>query len=304
LANLRVDDATGEVLRALDAAGVEPLLLKGASVARWLYHNQDPRPYVDCDLLVAPDELVTAEAVLGKLGFAPPLDPTTMPTWWQEHGVEWVRSGDGATIDLHRTLPGVGVEPDRLWLILLGYRETIRVAGFEAVTVAPPARAFLLVLHAAHHGAGWKPSMSDLRRAISIVDIPTWQAASELAGSLDAIPTFAAGLGLTPEGRQLASELGLPRDASVEVTLKAASPPPLALGFEQLAQAKGLRRRIAILRYKLVPPPTFMRHWSPRARQSRLGLVLAYAWRPIWLLRNAPAGFKAWREARRASSGS
>ncbi|MEO6714059.1 MAG: nucleotidyltransferase family protein, partial [Mycobacteriales bacterium] len=56
---LAVDRLTADVVRALRAEGVEPILLKGPSFARLLYSSSELRPYVDADLLVAPgDQLV------------------------------------------------------------------------------------------------------------------------------------------------------------------------------------------------------------------------------------------------------
>ena len=83
------------------------------------------------------------------------------------------------------------------------------------------------------------------------------------------------------------------------MAIKAGTAPPVALGLDQLARAESLRARLTILRHKFAPPPAFMRHWSSRARKGRLGLVLAYLWRPLWLLARLPAGFKAWQHARR-----
>jgi hypothetical protein len=173
------------------------------------------------------------------------------------------------------------------------------VAGFAARALTIPGRAFHLALHAAQHGKEWGPVLDEVELAVSREGVNTWRVAAELAVSLDATAAFAAGLRLVPAGGVLAGELGLPMDKPVDVALRAGTPPPVALGFDQLARAKGLRARVAILRHKLFPPPTFMRKWSPRARDGRLGLTLAYVWRPIWLLRKAPAGFRAWREARR-----
>jgi len=297
-----VDWATAELLRAFDAAGVESILIKGASVVRWLYDPGERRPYSDFDLLVPPTDVVAARNVLTRLGFQPALDESDMPTWWREHAVGWLHLGRGAVVDLHQGLPGVGVDGDTLWRTLTARSETILIAGFAARTLNISGRALLLALHAAHHGAGFGRVLDDLEQALGRADLETWRQAADLAASLDATAAFATGLRLVPRGRKLADELDLPTDRPVALVLKVTSPPPVALGFEQLARARGLRAKLRILRHKVVPPPTFMRHWSPRARQSRLGLVLAYAWRPIWLLRSAPAGFKAWRAARRASS--
>jgi Uncharacterised nucleotidyltransferase len=292
---------TAEVLRAFEAAGVESLLLKGPSVSRWLYDSDEPRGYGDSDLLVAPNDLETAEDVLQRLGFRPTVDRTEMPDWWQDHAIGWLR-GDNEAVDLHRTLSGVGVDPEQVWQTLAAAREPIVVGGFEAQTLAIPARTLMLALHAGQHGTGWGRFLDDLERGASRIDISTWDAAAELAASLGATAAFATGLRLVEPGRALASELGLPTDGSVDLALKASTPPPIALGFDQLARASGWRQRLAILRHKFFPPVTFMKLWSPLARQGKLGLLRAYVQRWIWLLRNAPAGFRAWRSARRGTA--
>ena len=109
---LAIDGGTVEVSRGFENAGVKFLLLKGPSIGRWLYAEGEPRTYVDCDLLVAPTDVVAAEEVLASLGYAPEFDDRKMPSWWREHASEWIRQRDGLTVDLHRTLQGVGVDSD------------------------------------------------------------------------------------------------------------------------------------------------------------------------------------------------
>ena len=300
LANtLRIDWATAEVLKAFEAAGVQSLLLKGATFARWLYTNDDPRPYGDCDLLVRPGDFEQARTVLTELGFEPTYEEGDMPGWWREHAVLWLRHSDAVGVDLHHTLDGVGVDDETLWRTLVANRESVDVAGFPAPAFTIPARALHLVLHVAQHGEEWGPVLDELELAITRTETSTWREAAELARALDAEPAFATGLRLVPSGRPLAGQLGLPTGQSVAVALRATTPPPAALTFEELARARGIRARLEILRYKLFPPPTFMRKWSPRASEGRLGLARAYAERVLWLLRTAPAGFTAWRRARR-----
>jgi hypothetical protein len=296
--NLRIDSATAEVLRAFEVARVQALLLKGPSVVRWLYDPQDARTYVDCDLLVRPTDIATAEHVLTNRGFVPNVYEREMPTWWREHAVGWLRPDDGTIVDLHQTLPGVGVDPQRVWLTLSAEVEGIQVAGFATTTLTIPGRALHLALHAAQHGVGWPTVTAELDRALARTDQAVWRAAVELAGALDAIPAFAAGLRTTAAGRGVAFALDLPTDRPVDVALRASTPPPVALGFDQLARAENWRARLTIMRHKVVPPATFVQAWSPLARHGRLGLALAYAWRPLWLLRHAPAGLRAWLAAR------
>jgi hypothetical protein len=167
-----------------------------------------------------------------------------------------------------------------------------------------PARALHVVLHAAQHGAGSKSPIAELDRALATGDDELWRDAAMLARELGAVDAFAAGLDLTDAGRQLAARLLLSPTRSVGTTLRATTPPPVALGFVQLAQAEGVRARLEIVWRKLVPPPAFIRHWDPRARQGRLALVRAYLRRPLWILRHTAPGFKAWYRARRSAGAS
>ena len=107
-----------------------------------------------------------------------------------------------------------------------------------------------------------------------------------------------AGLALTPEGRQLARKVGLPEESSVETTLRLQNV-PLAEGFAELAEVPGPRAKAALILREAFPNREFMRWWSSLARRGRLGLALAYLWRPIYLATRAVPGFLAWRRARR-----
>ena len=302
-ANLRVDAATAEVLRAFDAAGVESLLLKGRSIARWLYSEADPRPYRDCDLLVRPADMRAAEAVLERLGFTRYFEDDGMPDWWREHAGEWRRPRDGVFVDLHRSLPGIGVDEESAWRALSAATAEIEIAGHPATALALPARALHVALHAAQHGVEWHKPMADLERAVWQLDQDLWRAAAGIARQLEATEALAVGLRLTSRGREMAVRLELPVKASVEAALHASTPPPVALGFQQLARAQGLREWAEILWKKFVPPASFMRRWHPVASRGRFGLLLAYLWRPVWILRSAPRGLRAWRRARRELSG-
>lgn len=295
--NLRIDAATAEVLGALEGADVEALLLKGATIARWLYDGA--RGYTDCDLWVRPGDVDCAERILRRLGFEEWVDRRGLPDWWQEHGSEWTRSLDGVCVDLHRTMPGLGVDPEVAWHTLSATSETVPVAGYPARALGRPGRALHLALHAAQHGEAWGRVLADLEQALEVADEPVWNDAAVLAAELGATDAFGAGLRLVPAGAALADRLHVPANRSVEVALHVSSPPPTALGFEQLARAGQTGARVRIVARKVIPPPGFMRHWYPPAARSRRRLVVAYLYRPIWLLRNASHGWRAWRDARR-----
>jgi hypothetical protein len=298
--NLRVDAITAEVLRAFAAAGVQSRLLKGASISRWLYDADEPRSYGDCDLLVAPSDLDTARQALTELGFVPEVDEARMPTWWREHAVEWIRPGDSVAVDLHRTLPGARSDSEQVWAVLSADSGSVTTGGVEAMTLSCAGLALQVSLHAAQHGPDWGgPVTGDLQRALLRADEDTWRAAAILADRLGATAAFATGLRLHDDGAKLADRLGLPTSLPPDVALRMQGAPPVSLGFEQIARAGGPVARTRVVARKVVPPRTFIRKWFPPAAHSRRGLVLGYIWRPLWLLKHAPAGLRSWMRARR-----
>lgn len=296
-ARLRVDSATAEVLKALAAAGVQSILLKGASNRQWL-GTADERAYADCDLLVAPEDRKMAERVLSTLGFEAEVDVDRMPAWWQEHGVAWIRDADLAVIDVHRTLPGAGVDDHRAWELLSSGAEQIVVGGQTARAPAVAVRAMHVALHTAHHGPSDR-ALSELSRALERADEDTWRAAAQLARQLEALDVFLSGLRLVPAGQALAARLGIETDRRLEVALLGEESRSSALTLDRFAHAGGVRTGLSMIRHKLVPPKTFIRRWSPLARRGGAGLMIAYAWRPVWVLIRVPAALRAWRRARR-----
>lgn len=65
-------EALGEIVDALDAAGIAHVVLKGAALAHLVYPRPDLRPMGDLDILVAPDQAPGAQDVLRGLGFDAP----------------------------------------------------------------------------------------------------------------------------------------------------------------------------------------------------------------------------------------
>lgn len=293
---LLVDQVSAEVIAALRDRQVASILLKGPSIADWLYPDGTLRSYNDSDLLVAPEQLPAAQAVLEELGFRDTLTPLDHPRL-ETH--EWIRGRE--RVDLHTTLIGIAALPRVVWTTLSAATVTRQVAGVDAQVLAPTALAVHVVLHAAQHGADEPKPAEDLSRAIRTLPREQWREVAALADRLQATDAFAVGLGLLPEGRELASwlELRPPRSADASLRVK---PIPLALGFEHLATTPGVVARVSLVLHELFPTPEFMRWWSPLARRGRLGLMAAYGWRPLLLLTQAIPGFLAWRRARREGS--
>lgn len=292
---LAADSLTAEVVRTFRQAGITPILLKGPATARWLYDGDD-RLYRDVDLLVSPSELTRAEEALAGMGLTLHLDSVT-PDEQVAHASRWLRAGSTASVDLHHTLPGVRGDTHRLWEALSESVEEIEVGGEPVAILAQPARALLIALHAASHGVRAVQPLTDLERALCRVRPDVWEEAWALAIRLDCHAPFAAGLRMVPDGLEVTTRLGAPERLPVEVILRATSPPETAFGFQRLSEASGVRAKARLMGREVFPTPGFMRAWRPLARRGTAGLVLAYAWRPAWLLRHALPGWRAWRRA-------
>jgi hypothetical protein len=291
---------TSEVFAALDEAGIQSILLKGPTIVRALYGDGGFRPYSDTDVLVSPAGYQPAERVLEALGFAPKLADVDHPDLEPDTQRLWLRGLD--QLDLHMQLEGIGAPPARTWDLLSVHTQSQRVAGTDVRALDPPALAVQIVLHALHHGREAYKSTTDLRRAITRFDHGVWRDAAQLAEELEAHDAFATGMRMLPEGERLADELGVTAASSVESLLRVDAV-PMSQGFESLASTPGVLAKLRLIWEELVPSPAFMRWWSPLARRGRVGLALAYLWRPIWFVGHAPAGLRAWRRARSRASG-
>lgn len=292
--SLAVDAQTREVSSALAERGVEHVLLKGPSIARWLYAAGEVRPYDDTDLLVPPDRLPDARAVLRELGYSyggqAPDEAADLPA-----GLGWVRGA--FEVDLHTTLTGARAQAEEAWAVLSQGPEELEVAGHGVRVLRPDLRAMHVVLHAAQHGFEMKRPMDDLDRLLARPDVE-WTAVCACAQRLEALDAFAAGLRLRPRGAAIAEDLRLPEATSRRVLLRARSASPLALGLEELSGLDGWRAKVRRLAREVAPSPRFMRLWLPLARRGPLGLAAAYAWRPVYLALRAPRALVSWRSVR------
>jgi hypothetical protein len=289
---LRIDRVAADVIGAMRARGVRALLLKGPSIATWLYVDGSARPYGDVDLLVKDEAFLGAEQVLRGLGFK------RLQPGWQELSWSWYRSSDESTVDLHTSLVGADAPAEALWQALSEDTDVLSVGGLDVEVLSLPARALHVALHAAQHGDGASQTREDLARALELAGEECWLEATRLARRIDAVPAFATGLRLDPRGARLADRLGLPTERPLAVALRAGHPPPLVLGLEHLARADGARSRLRFLARRVFPSRSYMRRTSALARCGPLGLGLAYLWRPMWMVLRLPGAIHAWRRER------
>lgn len=149
--NMRLFSELGKILRALQAAGIPVIPLKGACLAEAVYGNIALRPMGDADLLVRSRDVPKAVAVLQNVGCTPdtPFDPVAEQTI--NHSVPMAGSGR-LRLDLHWAL----VSPrdrtrfrpedvDGIW----SKARPGQVAGVSVLMLSPSDLLLHLCLHAA-----------------------------------------------------------------------------------------------------------------------------------------------------------
>lgn len=122
------EQAIQRYVQALRAAGVEPLLFKGWTVAR-LYPESYLRPYGDIDMVVEPGQEAVAATVLKE-----------------------VRIAD-CYVDLHRNLRGMS---DQRWKSLFERSQVVCLGDVEVHILGPEDHLVLLCRHFLRHNA-WRP---------------------------------------------------------------------------------------------------------------------------------------------------
>lgn len=283
---LAADAAGAEAIDALRARGIEPILLKGASLARWLYPD-GTRNYGDTDLLVSPERLCDAAKILSELGFAPVSYHVSL------HSHPWIRETDAAAIDLHVNLWGPGRPPGRIWNELQGWLEPASLGSARVMTLNPPARALYVALHAAQHQDDAGKPLEDLRRALEVTSVEVWRAAERLADRLGVLGFMGRGLALQPEGEAVVAELPLVRACLLAERQEV----PLAIGFERFAQARGVRAKVRVVLASLTRPPD--EYGPDRPAETTSGLNPGTRLRHVvYLIKSARRTMVALRQAR------
>lgn len=294
--SLAIDAHTAHVVTALREAGVPSVLLKGPSIARWLYTDGTPRPYGDTDLLVPADRMPEVERVLESVGLVRLIRPV-MDHGPRVHASDWARPDGSGKVDLHWTIAEVEAA-ELVWPVVWREAETMEIAGCDVHVCSEPMRALNVALHALHHGRDGGKPVKDLARALSVVHHDTWARAADLARELDAVAALTLGLALLPEGVVVARTLGVDADgATRELVLTAEGASGEARTLASVLGEPTWARRARSAFFRLVPPPTFVRAWDAQRRGPRRGTLLgAYARRLVAVASTAPEAIRAnWR---------
>jgi len=296
---LYLDYIAVEISSALAKSGIRSILLKGASFRTWLYDAGEVRWYSDVDLLVKPAEAGAAARVLERLGYRDVFAGAS-PTETSAYATEY--RSDRVIVDLHRSLLGITVTPDDAWRVLESATTAMTLNGVQVEALTIPARCFHIALDAANSGPAPSKAAQELQRALDRTTLGDWRGALELADRLGASASLVVGLGVVPDGHGIIRELAVTPTIPTDVALRAAGSPPVARGLNALMSARGMAR-LRLLARELVPTPAGLRYWSPMARRGTLGMVAAYAYRPLYLLVRAPVAVAAVLRVRRNHGG-
>lgn len=169
----QLNDATA----ALNAAGLEPALLKGA--ARWAQRGDAAgfdRLMSDVDLLVAPAEIERAIAALTAAGF-------TLLNRYPGHSVhvaaELARPQDAGYLDLHQRPPGPpGIAEPADGAARF---ETLEIEGGRVRVPDPATQVLFLVLHDQFHDGDYWRGGFDLRHLIDLAELAPMLGAADWA---------------------------------------------------------------------------------------------------------------------------
>ncbi|MGI8727015.1 MAG: nucleotidyltransferase family protein [Solirubrobacterales bacterium] len=296
---LLLDGAALEILGALRAAEIEALLLKGPTIEQDLYPPGSPRTYVDVDALIDPAEVGRAGAVLEQAGFELESSDDLIEPFAEPHASVW-RRRDGVAVDLHWRIPFVGADPGAVWGRLSRERDSIALGRSRVPTLARPARALHLALHALQGGVQGGKSMVELAYGIERLEPELWREAALLAAELEASEALSVALRMSPDGARLADRLGLAPETATKWQLWVDRPSPQALRIEALASTSGASAKLRALTSALFPPSDYIRALAPAAREGRLGLAKAYAIRLGAAFRSGPKTAVAVFRARRS----
>ena len=298
--SLAVDRAAGEVAGALQAAGTDVMLVKGAAVTRLLYDDGAPRAYSDCDLLVRRSDLDRAGSVLIELGFERRFAEERFLPADQLHAQSWHREADRASVDLHWTFIGCDAGPEAVFAALWDAARRARVGGTDIAVPSPAASVVLASLQLLVHGPseGAKHRV-DVERAIDRVDDETWLAAADLARRVGAEPAFGAGLRLAAGGMALAARLGLPDAPHARGIAQAPTDGWAVKQVDRVSRTPGLAAKARLLIRYVVPPRSYIEFVNHSVDLSRTRIAVIYLWRPFRLALRAPRVLWVWRNARR-----
>jgi hypothetical protein len=165
-----------EVLLALQAVEINPLVLKGPVLAETAYPHPSLRPYGDLDILVREGDWQTTHETLLGLGYRCIQQFTGPPPKVAEHKAyyhtQYIRDDSGVMVEIHYDLWWYGLRPslgEMFWTRAV----PVTVEGVTTRMVALEERILHLGIHLHHHGYGrliWFTDLALLLRGPEKID--------------------------------------------------------------------------------------------------------------------------------------
>jgi hypothetical protein len=284
---------------ALAAAGIPPLLMKGAHLAYACYRRPDLRPRVDTDLLIEPAQRERADAVLTTLGYVRVPQVTSDLIMYQ---APYALRRAGALVhlvDLHWRVSNAQRFGSVLaWDELRREAEPLPALDAEALGLGHVHALLLACVHrVAHHRDTPRLIWSyDIHLLALELDTAAWTRFVMLAEARDVAAACARGLEVAAEA------LGTRVPADVRARLASASaaegglPAYAAPGRRHITRVWSDMRALGswsgaarLARQHLLPPARYMREvYAPASTAPLPALYVQRAWRGArrWLARS------------------
>ncbi len=275
-----------EVLQALAAHHLSPLLLKGADLAHSLYPAPHLRPRCDSDLLFAARaDAERAWGVLQGLGFRRPLSVAS-EHFSHQFSCHRNTSGGGFTLDIHWRISN---KP--LFAQALGFAELapearpIPALGPHARGLAPVHALLFAAMHRIGHAAEGSANrwiwLYDIHLLAAGLDAPGWTRLAQLAKRKGLSGILLDGLQAAADHFETAIPLAirqqLERQARGERFGAADFASPLRVQWADFRALPGLHARWGFIREHLRPDPAYMRKKYPQSQAPLAWLYLRRA---------------------------
>lgn len=276
-----------DACRALAAADIPHVVLKGPSTALWLY--DPPRTYRDVDLLVPVSRLRDA---VGALETAKVAAAAERLGEGSAHSLVLL-SPRGFEVDLHVTLPMLAPRSlDETWKAIAEHISSMDLGGTSVPVLDLAGRCLVLSLHAVASGNQDQRVREDIARAIAHGDAAAWEGARDLARDIGAEVLMDDGLAVADPTRPT---------RSVDALLKRSNALGSAFGLQRVAQQPGVVAKVREVAREAFPSAAFMRRVDSRAAGSRYALAGAYGRRLRRLAHELPGAIRQWQHARRTT---
>lgn len=181
----RVHLAHAVVQKLAEDHGVDLLHLKGPAVLPGL--RAEGKQSSDVDVLVRPSHLARLVEALESVGWEKRTDFATGSVF--AHAANWWHD-DWGWIDVHTSWPGIGIDPEAAFDVLLRDRVWREIAHWGCPVPDRTAQRLILVLHAARSRGN-----RDVDRAWTAAGPDEQAAVRARAAELDAEVALAAGIG-------------------------------------------------------------------------------------------------------------